>query len=109
MRWAQGRAEIEQMIAAGEIQRVPASRELADTLLAQASTHLTTAGRIKQDDPQAGYVILYDAARKSLAAILENQGLRATSRGGHVAVSRGVTVQLDPPLGVDAPCSLFRA
>jgi hypothetical protein len=38
-------------------------------------------------------------ARKALAAILENQGLRATSRGGHIAVREAVSAQLDPPLG----------
>jgi hypothetical protein len=43
--------------------------------------------------------LLYDAARKSLAAVLENQGLRATSRGGHIAVREAVSAQLDPPLG----------
>jgi hypothetical protein len=34
-----------------------------------------------------------------LAAVLENQGLRATSRGGHIAVREAVSAQLDPPLG----------
>lgn len=43
--------------------------------------------------------MLYDAARKALAAVLENQGLRATSRGGHIAVREAVSAQLDPPLG----------
>jgi hypothetical protein len=42
---------------------------------------------------------LYDAARKALNAVLENQGLRATSRGGHIAVLDAVSAQLDPPLG----------
>ncbi|GAA1835207.1 hypothetical protein GCM10009682_61770 [Luedemannella flava] len=42
---------------------------------------------------------MYDAARKALAAVLENQGLRATSRGGHLAVIDALTAQLDPPLG----------
>lgn len=34
-----------------------------------------------------------------LAAILENQGLRATSRGGHICIQEAVRAQLDPPLG----------
>jgi len=42
---------------------------------------------------------LYDAARKALSAILENQGLRPTSRGGHIAVLEAVSAQLDPPMG----------
>lgn len=43
--------------------------------------------------------MLYDAARKALTAILENQGLRPTSRGGHLAVYHAVRAQLDPPMG----------
>ena len=43
--------------------------------------------------------MLYDAARKALCSVLENQGLRATSRGGHIAVYEAVNAQLDPPLG----------
>jgi hypothetical protein len=34
-----------------------------------------------------------------LTAILENQGLRPTSRGGHLAVYEATRVQLDPPMG----------
>lgn len=43
--------------------------------------------------------MLYDAARKALTAILENQGLRPTSSGGHLAVYHAVRAQLDPPMG----------
>ena len=50
-------------------------------------------------DPEAAYSALYDAARKALVAVLENQGLRPTSTGGHVAVLEAVSAQLDPPLG----------
>jgi hypothetical protein len=32
----------------------------------------------------------------ALAAVLENQGLRATSRGGHIALRDAVSAQLDP-------------
>lgn len=32
-------------------------------------------------------------------AVLENQGLRATSRGGHRAVYEAMRAQFDPPLG----------
>ena len=43
--------------------------------------------------------MLYDAARKTLTAILDNQGLRPTSRGGNLAVYHAVRAQLDPPMG----------
>ena len=99
MRWDQGRVVIERMLAGSELQRVPASREQADRLISQADKHLASAAEICAQDPAGGYALLYDAARKALAAILENQGLRATTRGGHVAVYEAVRAQLDPPMG----------
>jgi hypothetical protein len=86
MKWDQGRATIERMLADGELQRVPPSREQADYLLAQARSHAHSAATVCEDDPEGGYALAYDAARKALAAIRENQGLRATSRGGHIAI-----------------------
>jgi len=99
MRWNQGRAEIDSMLSSGELQRVPPSREHADNLLDQARQHVVSARAVVESDPEGAYAIGYDAARKALAAVLENQGLRATNRGGHVAVYRSVHAQLDPPLG----------
>ena len=90
MRWNQGRAEVDAMLAAGELQRVPASREHADNLLTLAAQHLASARSVVATDPEGAYAIGYDASRKALAAVLENQGLRATSRGGHVAIYRAV-------------------
>jgi len=101
MRWQQGRARIDGMLAAGQLERVSASREHAERLLAQARAHLAlaTAGSSADLDPIGAYQLLYDASRKALSAVLENQGLRATSRGGHVAVLDAVRAQLDPPMG----------
>ncbi len=87
------------MLSSGQLERVPPSRQHADTLLGQAERHLELARQGARTDPTGAYQLLYDASRKALAAILENQGLRATSRGGHLAVLDAVTAQLDPPLG----------
>jgi hypothetical protein len=99
MRWQQGRAAVDAMIARRELERVSPSRDHADVLLRQARQHLDSARAIAAGDPVGSYQLLYDAARKALAAVLENQGLRATSRGGHIAVRDAVSAQLDPPLG----------
>jgi hypothetical protein len=99
MRWQQGREALDGMVARGELERVPPSRDHADLLLTQARRHLASAGAIADTDPAGAYQLLYDAARKALAAVLENQGVRATSRGGHLAVRDAVSAQLDPPLG----------
>jgi hypothetical protein len=99
MRWEQGRPAIERMLAAGELQGVPASRERADRLVNQARAHLASARAVCTEDPHGAYALSYDAARKALTAILENQGLRPTSRGGHLAVYEAACAQLDPPMG----------
>ncbi len=99
MRWDQGRATVEGMITRGEIERVPASRAHADLLMGQANQHIHAAKAVESIDPTGAYQLLYDAARKALSAVLENQGLRGTSRGGHIAVLDAVSAQLDPPLG----------
>ena len=99
MRWDQGRGNLERMLAEGTLQRVPASREHADRLLAQARKHLASADAVCADDAEGSYALVYDAARKALTAVLENQGLRPTTRGGHLAVYDAVRAQLDPPMG----------
>jgi hypothetical protein len=99
MRWDQGRTAVERMLAGQQLQRVPASRDQADRLIAQARTHLASAGDIRAADPLGGYALVYHAARKAVTAVLENQGLRPTTRGGHLAAYDAVRAQLDPPLG----------
>jgi hypothetical protein len=99
VRWEQGRAAVDGMMARGELERVPASRDHADQLVVQARGHFASAQTIMAVDPVGAYQLLYDAARKALSAVLENQGLRATSRGGHIAVFDAVMAQLHPPLG----------
>lgn len=99
MRWEQGRDQIDSMIAAGELERVHPSREHADRLVDQARRHLRSAQTTCQADPEGAYGVLYDAGRKSLWAVLANQGLRPTNKGGHLAVYHAVKAQLDPPMG----------
>jgi hypothetical protein len=99
MKWDQGRSVIDRMLADSELQRVPASREQADRLIDQAGAHLSSAAEICDQDSPGGYALLYDAARKALAAVLENQGPRPTTRGGHLAVYEAIRAQLDPPMG----------
>jgi hypothetical protein len=98
-RWNQGRETIDVLIARGALEHVPASREAAEAELVRARTHLDSAQRLLDSDPEGAYTLAYDAARRALAAVLQNQGLRATSRGGHVAGYEAVLAQLDPPLG----------
>lgn len=99
MRWAQGRGTVDAMIADKHIEQVHPDRAAADRLLGEARAHLGSAAQITDSDATGAYALVYDAARKALAAVLENEGLRATSRGGHIAVYLAVRAQLDPPMG----------
>jgi hypothetical protein len=71
-----------------------ASDRVPQRLLADAGRHLATAAAgLDADDFAGAYQLAYDALRKSAAALLAVQGLRATSRGGHLAVQEAVTAQ----------------
>jgi hypothetical protein len=99
MRWNQDRSHVDRLIADGELQRVPANREHADQLIVQARKDLASARLLLESNPKRAYESVYDAARMALTAVLENEGLRPTSRGGHIAPYAAVSAQLDPPMG----------
>jgi hypothetical protein len=99
VRWEQGRPAIDAMIGGGALERVSANRDHAELLLRQARAHVAAGTVIVPIDPVGAYQLLYDGARKALTAVLENQGIRPTSRGGHLAVYEAVVAQLEPPLG----------
>lgn len=97
--WLKGEAEVERALAARDVERVPANRDHAAELLAQAGRHLDGVRAIAQLDPIGAYQLAYDAARKALTSVLAVQGLRPTSQGGHVIVGDLARAQFDPPLG----------
>ncbi|GAA4623035.1 HEPN domain-containing protein [Cellulomonas oligotrophica] len=99
-RWTAGRGQVDALLVARRIERVAPSRELADLMVAQARTHLATAELVAASDPAAAFQTTYDAARKALAGVLANQGLRATGApGAHAVLLEVALAQLDPPLG----------
>lgn len=77
--WPTGVEAVKQMLTNGNLQKVVPSREAATAFLDAAEKHLVSALAITESDPDGAYSLLYDAARKSLAALLQTQGLRATS------------------------------
>jgi hypothetical protein len=100
--WPTGVEAVKQMLASGNLQKVAPSREAATAFLDTAEKHLESALAVTESDPDGAYSLLYDAARKSLAALLQTQGLRATSRGGHYAIQEAITAQFTKPPPSDA-------
>ena len=88
-----GEEAVRRLIEQGEIEQVRPDPDLADLLMDDAHRHLATAELVADPDPAGAYQMTYDAARKACSALLAVQGLRATSRGGHIAVRDVVLAQ----------------
>jgi hypothetical protein len=95
--WPTGIETIKSLLAANSLQKVAPSREAAQATLDAAAKHLDSAQAVAESDPDGAYTLLYDAARKGLAAMLQTQGLRSTSRGGHYAVQEAISAQFTKP------------
>jgi len=106
--WERGRAHIERLLAAGELEHVTPSAEVADRLLQNAEAHIGLAAKGVDDDPAGALQLSYDAARKASAALLAVQGLRSTTRGGHIAVIDAVKAQFNDQGGMPVFGKLHR-
>jgi hypothetical protein len=84
---------VEQLLRRRELEPVTGAAADGTPLLAQAARTATTAAGLARTDPYSAYVLAYDAARFASVALLAQQGLRATSSGGHYAVEQVVRAQ----------------
>jgi hypothetical protein len=94
--WQSGRHEIVAALRAGELQQVTGGQAAGDGWITQARRKYETAQLISDADPESAYVTAYDAARFALVGVLAQQGLRATQKGGHLAVEQAVRAQFGP-------------
>jgi hypothetical protein len=92
--WQPGRDKVAELLAAAELQQVTEDHRIAQLLLDDAGRHLATAATaLSASDLSGAYQLAYDALRKSAASLLAVQGLRATSRGGHIAIQEAARAQ----------------
>lgn len=73
-----------------------AAAATGEALLQRAERTLRTARMVKDSDPDSAVILAYDAARQALTALLAQQGMRATSQGGHYAVECAIRAQFAP-------------
>jgi HEPN domain-containing protein len=92
-RWTRGEAEVEALVAAGELQKLTGEAANGQRLLQKAAVTLETARTAVDRDADSAFVLAYDAARQGLTALLAHQGLRPTTSGGHYAVEQAVRAQ----------------
>ncbi len=94
-RWQGGEADIERLLAGGDLQAVTGAAANGEQWLSKARRTLNTATGAADTDPDSAFTLAYDAARFACTALLAQQGLRATTRGGHYAVEVAVRSQFD--------------
>lgn len=92
-RWSRGEADVEQMLANGELQRVAGAGADGTLWLAKAAATLATAEDVVSSDRNSAYTLAYDAARFACVGLLAQQGLRPTTAGGHYVVQRAMLRQ----------------
>ena len=95
-RWKRGEIDVENLIAARDLQKLIGEAANGERLLAKASVTLETARSAIERDPDSAFVLAYDAARQALTAVLAHQGLRPTTKGGHYAVEQAIRAQFGP-------------
>ncbi len=91
--WSRGRADIERLLTDHELQQVRGDAADGAGWLDKAATTLSSATELVEVDPNSAYVLAYDAARFACAGLLAQQGLRATTAGGHYAIQRAIVSQ----------------
>jgi hypothetical protein len=95
-RWPRGEADVEELVRRGELEHVRGAAADGSPLLARADTTGATAAGLIATDAYSAYVLAYDAARFACVSLLAQQGMRATTSGGHYAVERAVRAQFGP-------------
>jgi hypothetical protein len=75
---------IADLLASGELERVPVDAAVCEHLLEQAANHLRTAAAgLAGADPEGAFQLAYDANRKAALAFLLATGLRPKGQGAH--------------------------
>ncbi|MEV0569418.1 hypothetical protein [Dactylosporangium sp. NPDC050588] len=91
--WAQGADTIRKLLDLGDLQKIQGADANGQPLLDKAERTLISAVVLCEKDPGSSYTLAYDAARFACTALLAQQGLRPTSKGGHYAVEQAVRAQ----------------
>jgi HEPN domain-containing protein len=92
-RWQRGQASVGQLLADGQLERVTGAAADGGPWLSKARRTLATAASAADSDPDSAFTLAYDAARFACTALLTQQGLRPTTRGGRYAVEVAVREQ----------------
>ncbi|MDD4866079.1 MAG: hypothetical protein PHQ28_02830 [Mycobacterium sp.] len=91
--WGPGRAAITQLVGNGSLEHISGAAADGTYLLEQARQRLAGAHAARTADHIGAFELAYDATRQAITALLVQQGLRPTTRGGHIAVAEAAEAQ----------------
>ena len=94
-RWKRGETTVAKLLTDRHLQRISGEMTDGRAWLDKAGRTLSTAALILDSDPESALVLAYDAGRQIGTGLLAQQGLRPTTAGGHVAVTRVVIDQFN--------------
>jgi hypothetical protein len=105
MKWTRGRADVDQLLADRRLEHVTGAAADGTALLRSAEALLESARREAKSNPEAAYVLAYDAARKAATSLVAQQGLRSKSGGHHVTVEAVVRASSAVPSTLSQRCA----
>ena len=97
MKWTRGQQAVDGLLAEGRLELVTGAAADGTAWLVSAQALLDSAKREADANPEAAFVLAYDAARKASTSLLAQQGLRTRSAGHHVTVEQVVRAQFGGP------------
>lgn len=95
MKWARGAETVSRLIAEGRLERIAGTAATGSMHLESARGLLASAQREAGNNPEASYILAYDAVRKAATALLAQQGLRPKATGHHVTVEEATRAQFN--------------
>lgn len=108
MRWKRGSETVERLIAEGRLESITGAAASSEMHLQSAEAMVQSAQREQAQNPEAAYLLAYDAVRKTATGLLAQQGLRPRQSGHHVTVEEAVRAQFGgdfDQMGAAAPPS----
>lgn len=96
--WPRGADEMRALLAEGAFEEITPDTALARAILDQAAQAIAAAHDHRGTFPSSAFTTAYDAARLSVNALLEHQGLRIKPNKGHLTARDVVAHQLDATL-----------
>jgi hypothetical protein len=87
MKGTRGRADVDQLLADRRLEHVTGAAADGTALLRSAAALLESARREAESNPEAAYVLAYDAARKAATSLVASPG-RVCAPGAEVTTSR---------------------